>query len=274
MKILTIVIPSYNTEKFIHENMKTFLHPDLYKDVEILLIDDGSTDTTAQNIRKYQEKYPDYIRAISKENGHHGSVINRGIAEATGKYFKVIDADDWVDTKNLIAFVKFLKRTESDLVVNPYIMIHQITRETQNICIYSGIEYRRNYRISALLNQNITKLKIHAVTFRTEILKKNAIRVTEKCFYDDFQYWLYPVCYVRSVIFFEKPVYYYLIGQKSQSISNESAFKNVGMSMKIYEDAVQWYNYIQILRKKNHFAFECFSKMLMLYKIITKSEGR
>ena len=122
MKILTIVVPSYNTELYIDECLPTIISSKSIDDIEILLVNDGSTDNTLKKARYFEELYPQSIRVIDKENGGHGSVINRGIKEATGKYFKVIDGDDWVDTAAFNQLVSCLKRVDVDLVMNPYII--------------------------------------------------------------------------------------------------------------------------------------------------------
>ena len=183
MKLLTITIPSYNTEQFIEKNMKYFLDERLYKKVEILLINDGSTDKTAEKAARYEKKYKNYIRVINKENGGHGSVINRGIREAEGKYFKVIDADDWVSTDNLVKLVSVLEKLNADVVVNPYIKVDQQTGK--ELLISSGIvsEIGKEVPFEKLLKDKV-KLALHSVTYKTELLREHEIQLTEKCFYE------------------------------------------------------------------------------------------
>ena len=105
-KILTITIPSYNVEPYMNEVLPTFLDPAVMDKIEILIVNDGSKDGTAALGKEYEAKYPGVITLVDKENGGHGSTINKGIELATGKYFKVVDGDDWVDTA---AFIKFVK---------------------------------------------------------------------------------------------------------------------------------------------------------------------
>ena len=105
MKLLTIVVPIYNTEKYLERCVESITPKDVLEDVEILLVNDGSKDNSLQIMKKYAAKYPDTVKVIDKENGGHGSTINAGLKVATGRYFKVLDSDDWFDTANFIKFV-------------------------------------------------------------------------------------------------------------------------------------------------------------------------
>ena len=95
MKLLTFAIPCYNSQEYMGKCIESLLPGG--DEVEILIIDDGSTDLTADIADKYEEKYPGIVRAIHQENGGHGEAVNTGIRNASGLYFKVVDSDDWVD---------------------------------------------------------------------------------------------------------------------------------------------------------------------------------
>ena len=92
MKLLTITVPSYNSEAYLDRCMATLLPGG--DEVEILIVDDGSTDRTAEIADEYERKYPNIVRAIHKENGGHGDAVTTGIRNATGLFFKVVDSDD------------------------------------------------------------------------------------------------------------------------------------------------------------------------------------
>ena len=243
MKILTIVIPSYNSEQFIEKNMKTFIDERLSEKVEILLINDGSKDNTAQKALEYQKKYPGYIRLINKENGGHGSVINRGIIEAAGRYFKVVDADDWVETNNLVRLVQILEKSQEDLILNPYIKIDQQTRKTQGCG--SEQKFDKNETIDFQdIKKNFLFITLHSITYKTEILREHKIKLTENCFYEDFEYDFYPIPYIRTCKILDFPVYWYLVGQKTQSVNAISGLKNIEMYIRVLNDSIDYYNYI------------------------------
>lgn len=238
-KILTIVIPSYNTSSYIDECMPYFLDERIINDLEILIINDGSKDNTAILAEKYVKKYPESIYLINKENGGHGSVINRGILEATGKYFKVVDGDDWVITNNLVALVQKLKEIDADLVINPFIR-HNIVKKDETVVRNTVTDYEKVMQLDEVA-EKVNTFEIHAITFRTSILKANNIKVQENCFYEDTEYDLYPIPYVDTVVFLEEPVYVYRIGSPTQSVNIANAVKNIDMHYKIVENLVRFY---------------------------------
>ena len=109
-KILTVVVPAYNIETYVKQCLDSFVQKEILDDIEVLVINDGSKDRTVELAEAYVRKYPETFRVINKENGGHGSTINRGIKEASGRYFKVVDGDDWVEGEAFVKLVRFFKR--------------------------------------------------------------------------------------------------------------------------------------------------------------------
>lgn len=215
-KVLTITVPSYNVEKFLKNTLNSFVDERVLNDIEVLIIDDGSKDNTAKIGKQYEEKYPETFRVISKENGGHGSTINRGIQEATGKYFKVVDGDDWVDEDGFAELIHRLKDCDIDYVFTNYYEVNDGTGELTPVT-FSGIEKEKELLFEKIANE--TRISMHALVIKTEILKKNEIRLDEHCFYVDVEYILYPIPYVNSVIYFDIYVYMYRLAQMNQSVS-------------------------------------------------------
>lgn len=236
-KILTIVIPSYNTVNYIDECLPTILNITNRRLLEVLLVNDGSKDNTLEKCVYYQKKYPDVIRVIDKENGGHGSVINCGIREATGKYFKIIDGDDWVKDHELERLINDLQDKNIDLVVNPYILHNESSSKEFQVCF--GDE--RTGNISEIFSNVSEEFSLHAITYKTELLKNNDIKVRENCFYEDTEYILYPLCYITNVYILDYPVYVYRIGTVTQSVNPESAYRNRDMHRKIVFDCINYY---------------------------------
>ena len=111
-KILTVVVPSYNAEKYLCETMPSILETRNKDLIDLIIVNDGSTDLTREIAERIERQYPEIVRVINKENGGHGSAVNTGIEYAVGKYFKVVDADDWVDTENLDSLIEYLQKTD------------------------------------------------------------------------------------------------------------------------------------------------------------------
>lgn len=128
-KVLTVTVPAYNVERYLNQTLESFIHEDIMKDIEVLIIDDGSKDRTALIGKQYEQRYPDTFRVISKENGGHGSTINRGIREANGDYFKVVDGDDWVNTSDFVKLVQELKSCTAEYVVTNYYEVNDKSGE-------------------------------------------------------------------------------------------------------------------------------------------------
>ena len=114
-KILTVTVPSYNVQAYLEDCLESFVNSEVMDDIEVLIVNDGSSDDTATIAERYVSKYENTFRLINKENGGHGSTINTGAREARGKYFKVVDGDDWVDTRSFIRLVKLLKEIDADI---------------------------------------------------------------------------------------------------------------------------------------------------------------
>ena len=120
-KILTISVAAYNVESYIAENLDSILITDVRDEIEVLVVDDGGNDGTLEIARKYEEQYPGIIRAVHKENGGYGSVQNYSMQNASGRFFKILDGDDWVDREGLTKLVEYLRDTKADAVVTDYL---------------------------------------------------------------------------------------------------------------------------------------------------------
>ena len=92
MKLLSIAIPFYNSQDYMESCIESLLVGG--EEVQMRIVDDGSSDRTAEIADDYARKYPTIVKAIHQENGGHGEAVNAGIRNATGLYFKVVDSDD------------------------------------------------------------------------------------------------------------------------------------------------------------------------------------
>lgn len=269
-KLLTIVVPSYNASKYLDFNLQSFLCPSVPEKLEVIVVDDGSTDDTARIADAYHEKYPDTVKVVHKENGGHGSGINAGLRAATGKYFKVVDADDWVDHEALKRLLDYIASFDAadvnmdtdtdtahaeakpasgpDVIYNNYYW--RLTDEAKSPEEYerkaefnepfSGVEYRKVYDFESIADQ--CYVKMHNMTIRTDILRERQIQIDEHCFYVDMEYILYPMPYVQTIAFLPEFLYQYQIGRQGQSMDpakmqrNAAQYDHVLASIYAYYD--------------------------------------
>lgn len=232
-KILTVVVPSYNVEAYLEETLLSFVHPDIMEDIEVLVVNDGSSDHTEKIGKWFEDHHPETFRVITKENGGHGSTINRGISEAKGKYFKVVDGDDWVDTENFRRLVKLLKRLDVDVVGNNYTMIDHETRRPAKLQEnpFDGLEYGRVYHLEDIAGK--TSVPMHAMTIKTELLRRMKVKLDEHMFYVDMEYITFPIPYVDTFLFFEPSVYRYRLGLPNQSMSIKKMQDNMKNHLRV-----------------------------------------
>ena len=148
MKTLTIIIPTYNVEKYLKRCIDSILYDTtILKDIEVIIVNDGSIDNSLQIANKFEKEYPETVIVINKENGGHGSTINAGLKIASGKYFRVVDSDDWVNIDDFSKYVNDLKKLDEDIVLTNYSRELLYTGESIKFK-YKNLEYNKKYDLN------------------------------------------------------------------------------------------------------------------------------
>lgn len=194
--------------------------------VEVLVVNDGSTDNSLEIAKSYEQRFPSSVHVIDKPNGGWGSGINRSIKEATGKYYKSLDSDDWFDSVNLECYVNELNTIDCDLILTPFLEVDEfnniLAEHTYNASLAEKTMTLEEYMI---INGGFSKT-IHAVTYRTNFLRDNDIIIWEK-FYGDIDYINSPLPLVKTIYQSNNNVYRYFVGREGQSISIEGYRKHI-----------------------------------------------
>lgn len=231
-KILSIIIPTYNMEKYLPKCLDSLISAkEVLCKMEILIINDGSKDASSRIAHEYQSRYPDSIIVIDKENGNYGSCVNRGLKEATGKYIKVLDADDWFLTQNLKRYIDVLAAQDVDLVLTDFDTI------TPNGKVINKVRY--DYPKNVVLDierycgkQEFMKMQMHAVTYRTSMLKNIGYHQSEGISYTDVEWIFEPMSYVKSFCYTGITIYQYLIGREGQTMDPSQMNKHIEHTLK------------------------------------------
>lgn len=239
-KILTITVPTYNVEKYLKQCLDSFVIPEILEQIEVLIVNDGSSDSSPDIAAEYVKKYPDTFILINKENGGHGSTINTGIANARGKYFKVVDSDDWVDRKAMLHLSDTLNGCDSDLIYSNYYWVDHKTgkRTVEFEKPFFGVQYGKEYAFDSLPEDMF--LKMHGFTVRTQILKKIP-KIAEHCFYVDMEYVVFPIPYIKTITFIPDFVYQYRVGLPNQSVSMERMRRDAENYDRVWSRILRFY---------------------------------
>ncbi|MCR4775773.1 MAG: glycosyltransferase [Saccharofermentans sp.] len=262
MKILSVAIPCYNSQDYMGNAVESLLEAG--DDIDIIIVDDGSTDDTALIADKYAEKYPELIRVVHKTNGGHGSAVNAGIENAQGLYFKVLDSDDRLDPAVLAEVMdslRFYSKEEQplDMLVTNFVYDKLGTPDSKKkVMSYEG-EIPEKFVCSWELC-NFGKgdyLLMHSVIFRTQLLRDCGLKLPEHTFYVDNIYVYEPLLKVERIYYLNRNLYYYFIGREDQSVNEAVMIKRVDQQLKVNYLMLDYYleNRDTMCENKRRFAY-------------------
>lgn len=228
-KILSLVIPMYNSRNYIEKCLDSLIIERNLELIEIIVVNDGSTDRCEKLVEEYVKKYPNTIKLISQPNGGHGAAVDKGIECCCGTYFKVIDADDWVINENFDKFVDTLKAIrQTDVVVCGFELYDIQTKKTT--VISTPIEEIEYYSMKSIMENWMPYRKIftiHGMTYRTEFYRLHGIPLPHKVFYDDTIYITIAASMADRICVINQNLYVYRVGDQNQSVSKLSRIKRI-----------------------------------------------
>ena len=280
MKLLTVTVPSYNMEKLLPNCLGSCIYPGADNDIEVIVVNDGSKDGTLAVARDYQKRYPEIFRVIDKDNGGHGSGINAGIDNARGKFFKVLDADDWFDTDSLQKLVAILRTTDAEMVTNSFVCVNaQSMKRSKPRSPVAGESVAEGEHDFAAVSPELL-VRMHSVTWRTDILRDNSIAIDEHRFYVDMEYISFPVPFVKRVYVTELPLYMYRLGDNGQSVSIASMQKHMDDHLSVMDRVMEYIQAVEqhgadksTLSYLNRLAAEMVANQCLIYLSYPASAG-
>lgn len=239
MKLLSITIPCYNSQDYMEHCINTLLVGG--EDVEIIIVNDGSKDRTAEIADQYAAQYPSIVKVIHKENGGHGSGVNAGIAAATGLYFKVVDSDDWVDAiayrqllEKIREFVRIKNEEPVDMLISNFVYDKEGARHKKVMqyrhmmptgCVFGWKDFRWISKGHYIL--------MHSVMYRTEVLRECKLQLPEHTFYVDNLFVYIPLPYVKTMYYMDVDFYHYYIGREDQSVNEQVMIGRIDQQLKV-----------------------------------------
>ena len=254
MKYISFAIPCYNSAAYMDRAVESILKGG--EDVEIIIVNDGSKDDTSKIAHEYEEKYPTIVRAVDKENGGHGDAVNAGLDHAEGKYFKVVDSDDWVDEEALYKILDVLKKFEEEEKQVDMLLANYVY-EKEGMEHKKVIEYKNVLPQEEIFGWNDVKhfhlgqyILMHSVIYRTAMLKLSQLELPKHTFYVDNIYVYYPLPHVRTLYYMNVDLYRYFIGREDQSVNEKVMINRIDQQLFVTKKMISMYELRLIGSKK------------------------
>lgn len=244
MRYITFVVPCYNSQDYMRRCIDSLVTGGM--DVEIIIVNDGSTDHTGEIANEYAIKYPGIVRVVHKENGGHGSGVNKGLELAKGLYFKVVDSDDWLDEE---AYGKLLAKIKSccgkgygdgkmcsspDLFVCNYVYDHLDEGTFRRMSYWNVFPEEKLTTWNEIRHFRPSQyLIMHALIFRTKVLREVGICLPEHTFYVDNIFAYQPLPYVKYLYYMDVDLYHYYLGREDQSVNERVLMKRIDQQIKV-----------------------------------------
>lgn len=254
-KILSVVVPAYNVALYLYHSVGTMLAHDNAGKMEIIIVNDGSGDETLAAAKKLQKKYPDgMVKIIDKENGGHGSAINEGLKAASGKYVRIIDGDDWVDSFEMGRLIDILENESHDIIVTNYCE----DRAAENIMVerklYQFMQPGKSYQFDDLCYGGYGFSEwgpiLATANFKKELF---TFALSEKSFYVDMEFDAFITANAKTVVFYPLDIYRYYIGRLGQSISAESYKRNYAQHEAVIFRLIEFYKNSHLSEAKQRY---------------------
>lgn len=270
MKLLSFAVPCYNSAAYMEKCIDSLLKGG--EDVEIIIVNDGSSDETASIADRYAMQYPSIIKAVHKENGGHGSAVNAGIENAAGIYFKVVDSDDWVKEEAYMQILETLKKlTGGEKVLDMFIsnFVYEKTGENRHKVMRYKHALPQNEMFTWQDVRHFHKgqyILMHSVIFRTKLLRECGIKLPEHTFYVDNIYVFEPLPHVRNMYYLDVNFYRYYIGRADQSVNEDIMIGRIDQQIRVNKLMIDY-----MVQKKSQIAGnrKLYQYMLSYLDIIT-----
>ena len=253
-KILSIAVPCYNSENYMKRCIDSLLVGG--KDVEIIIVNDGSKDNTANIADAYAESYPDIVKVVHQENGGHGEAVNTGLANATGYFFKVVDSDDKVGRDAYFKLLNIMRdaireKRRLDMLISNYVYDKQGEKRKK------VMQYRHVLPTNEFFTWNDVKrfkqhqnILMHSVIYRTSLLRECGLKLPSHTFYVDSIFVFQPLPYVKVMYYADVNFYWYFIGREDQSVQENVMIGRYDQQVKVNKILIDTYDDSSIKHKR------------------------
>lgn len=255
MKLLSVVIPCYNSEAYMEHCIQTLLSGG--EEMEIIIVDDGSVkDRTPEIADEYARRYPTICKAVHQENGGHGEAVNTGLRNASGIFFKVVDSDDWVNEDALLKVLETLRRfvygkETLDMLVSNFVYEKEGARRKKVMKYHTAFPKDRVFGWDDVkFFMTGQYLLMHSVIYRTELLRQCGLELPKHTFYVDNIFVFQPLPYVKNIYYLDVNFYRYYIGREDQSVNEAVMIGRIDQQLRVTKLMLGYYDVTKISSRK------------------------
>jgi len=247
--------------------------------VEIIIVNDGSTDNTSAIAEEYQRKYPKIVNVVHQANKGHGGAINSGLQKASGMYVKIVDSDDWVDAGSYKRIIKtissFSPESMPDALISNYVY-EKLEKRRKTVISYSG-----TLPEGCLFTWNEVGqfqlgryMLMHAIIYKRDVLCKSELLLPENTFYVDNIYAYLPLAYVETMYYLNVNFYRYFIGREGQSVQEKTMIKRIDQQLTVNKLMIESVNLNDIsCDKKRIYLMHYLEIVTAISSILLLKEG-
>ena len=245
MKLLSIAIPCYNSAAYMRRCIDSLLPGG--EDVEIMIVNDGSTDNTKDIAEEYRERFPSMVKVINKENGGHGSAVNAGIQNAAGLFYKVVDSDDWVNQSAYMQILSVLREIirdgkSLDMLISNFVYEKEGEERKKVMKYHHALPKDQIFTWKDVKHFRVGQyILMHSVIYRTNLLRECGLQLPEHTFYVDNIFVFNPLPYVKTMYYLDVNFYRYYIGRADQSVNEKVMIGRIDQQIKVNKLMVDYY---------------------------------
>lgn len=244
-KVLSVIIPTYNMEAFLPRCLDSLLADDALESLEVIVVNDGSKDGSLNIARNYAYRFPTTVTVIDKPNGNYGSTINSALPVAKGRYVKVLDADDYFDTKALLQFLSALSGIDADLAVTHFTQLGSCGAKEvfkYNTMGKEPYEYGKVYEADDVLKDGYIRFFLmHAIAYRTDLLRSIGYHQSEGISYTDTELAFLPIFHISSLVFLDINLYQYNLDREGQTMNPTVLARSASQLEKVTDRLLEYY---------------------------------
>lgn len=279
-KLLSIVVPCYNSEAYMQNCVDSLLIGG--EEVEIIIVNDGSKDSTGEIADAYAVKYPTMVKVIHQENGGHGEAVNAGLRNSSGIYFKVVDSDDWV---NKDAYMKLLEIMRSsveeneqlDMLIANFIYDKQGAHHKKVMSYKNALPTNKYFTWDDVGNFYITQyILMHSVIYRTQVLRDCRLELPKHTFYVDNIFLFVPLPYVKKMYYADVVFYHYFIGREDQSVNEAVMIKRIDQQINVTKQMIDYFDFDKLSNKRCAMYMQNYINIMMtvssIFLVLSKEE--